>query len=383
VGWKVVRLEALKTAGLAISNLEQIYFMGAARDVRGETRLAIDNQGAPAIELPVQGEPTFASIAGEAAFLTLDQAGRLFLPLGQGEQAVVVQSKRMFRSALGFAAVALELPGLGAPASEASVELRYPPEWIPFYEELSPESRLGLLDGRDLTLLAILAVLTERLLALLQIRLRRRIPLAGALVLAAAFASPIYRVVFLVAALCYLAVAAALLARRFSGARLAGALAALAALAFFGTLLGSMLVEGILPTAAHYEARRLAEEPAYAASAPMADNVLRKSKGLEEMKDATSGVAGAAAPPAAYQGLPARIELPRGARQTVFHRQLLATDEPRRVFVLLASSRLVALLTWVTALLALGLVMRSRRELAQGARDLITRLRAPLPKEQT
>jgi hypothetical protein len=382
VGWKVVRLEALKTAGLAISNLEQIYFMGAARDVRGETRLAIDNQGAPAIELPVQGEPTFASIAGEAAFLTLDQAGRLFLPLGQGEQAVVVQSKRMFRSALGFAAVALELPGLGAPASQASVELRYPPEWIPFYEELSPESRLGLLDGRDLTLLAILAVLTERLLALLQIRLRRRIPLAGALVLAAAFASPIYRVVFLVAALCYLAVAAALLARRFSGARLAGALAALAALAFFGTLVGSMLVEGILPTAAHYEARRLAEEPVYAASAPMADNVLRKSKGPEEMKDATSGVAGVAAPPAAYQGLPARIELPRGVRQTVFRRQLLATDEPRRVFVLLASSRLVALLTWVTALLALGLVMRSRRELAQGARDLITRLRAPLPKEQ-
>lgn len=380
LAWKTVRLEALKTAGLAIANLEQVFFMGAAGEVRGETRLAIDNQGAPALELPVQGEPTFASVADEPAFLTRTESGRLFLPLGQGQQTVVVQSKLGFRSALGIAVASLQLPQPGAPASQASVELRYPQEWHPVYEELSPESRLGSPGVGALAMLAFLAFLTERALALLQIHARRRYLLAGSISLASGFAPLLYRIVVFVTVLIFLAAAAAWLWKRLSGPRLVAALAALPALALLGAIAGSMLVDEIVPGAAasaHVMRRFEAESEYAAASAPMLNNVVRKEKG-----DAAVGAAGAVstfASPAEYQGLPARMEIPRGARQTVFSRQLLATDVPRRAFVILASSRLVALLTWLTALLALGLLIRSRGELGQGARNLVARLRAPGP----
>jgi hypothetical protein len=103
VGIAATRLEALKTAGFAVTRLAQIFFFAADGKVRGETTLSIDNQGAPALVLPTGVEPMFASIAGEPAFLTRDAEGRLFLPLAQGKQDVVVQDVRPFRTRFGLA----------------------------------------------------------------------------------------------------------------------------------------------------------------------------------------------------------------------------------------------------------------------------------------
>jgi hypothetical protein len=103
-----------------------------------------------------------------------------------------------------------------------------------------------------------------------------------------------------------------------------------------------------------------------------------KAKGMGVLGDARKAPAPAQVA-AGYQGLPARIEIPAGARRGYFSRQLLATDVPRRVIVLLASSRLVALLTWATTLLAIGLALLWRNDLVQCARDGVARLRAPLP----
>lgn len=375
VGWKTTRLEALKTAGLAVSTLTQVFFVGASGEVRGETRLAIDNQGAPALELPVSGEPTFASVGGEPAFLTRDEVGRLFLPLAQGEQSVVVQAKGALRSFLGFAAASLDLPRLGAPASLASVELRYPAEWFPVFEAFAPQSRLGLLERAELFRLAVLALLAERLLALLRIAPRRRYAIAGATVVAAAFSPILFGALSSGSVLFLVAVAVTWLWRRLSGLRLLAALA-LPVLAGLGALQLAASVSYAPP----------AEESAYVYAGEAGDAVSFEGKGKSMARAALAPDALAPASPGlaapTYQGLPARIDLPRGARESAFRRQLLATDEPRHVFVLLASSRLVSLLTWVTALLALGLAVRSRSELAQGARDLIIRLRTPPPKEE-
>lgn len=371
VGWKTVRLEALKTAGLAVGRLEQIFFMGAAREVRAETRLAIDNQGAPALELPIQGEATFASIAGAPAFLTRNEAGRLFLPLGQGEQAVVVQTKRSFGSFLGLAVASLDLPQLGAPASQAGVELRYPAEWYPVYEELAPESRLGLLERAELLRLAVLALLAERLLALLRIASRRRYLIAGAVVVAAAFSPILLGATFSCAVLFFVAVAMAWLWKRLSGLRLLAALA-LPVLAGLGALqlAGSVSYAPPAEESAHVYAGEDSDAAVFMKG--RGDKYMARSAPVPDA--AAPATPGSAAP--AYQGLPARIDIPRGARESAFHRQLLATDEPRRVFVVLASSRLVALLTWATTLAAFGLALLWRADLAQGARDLVTRLKA-------
>lgn len=377
--WKTARLEALKTAGLAISRLEQVWFMGASGEVRGEARLSIDNQGAPALELPVAGETTFAAVDGEPTFLTLNAAGRLFLPLGQGAQTVVVQTKRPFRSALGFAAASLELPQVGPPASQASVELRYPAEWRPIYEELSPESRFRPMSGAGLARLALLLLMVERLLLRLGLARRRRYVLSGAVVVAGAFSQVVLGLAAFVAILAFLAGAVAWLWRRLTGGRLAAALAA-------SVLAGVMLLVVALSPSREEDAHAYADGDSYGYGVANVDKAMRSSKfALESpspapppaMQAPSQGVVGDAL--GGYQGLPAQIELPPGSRRGGFSRQLLATDAPRRVYVLLASSRLVGLLTWLTALLALGLAIRARAELAQGVRDQIARLRAPLP----
>ena len=83
-----------------------------------------------------------------------------------------------------------------------------------------------------------------------------------------------------------------------------------------------------------------------------------------------------------YQGLPARIEIPAGARRTTFAREMLATDGARSVFVLAASARLVAALGWATALLALAVAVAFRRDLGRGARRISERLRPRPSGEQ-
>jgi hypothetical protein len=369
VSWKAVRLEAQKTAGFAIPSLAQVFFLGADGNVRGETHLTVDNQGAPAVAIPGKAEHTFASIGGEPAFLTRDEQGRLFLPLGQGAQELVVQDRRPFSSRLGLAVSTLELPALGVPASRASVELRYPAEWIPIYEELAPDARLHLLEGGELLLLAVLLVLAERCLAVLGLERRRRWALAAAVVLAAAFTRPLLALALALAAAPLVALGIAALARRLHGLRLAGALAGILVVALVGVAVVAALLpsrESPQPALRYGGAMQKAMAPELASLAGMDERALPAAAPLER------GVA--QKQEAGYQGLPARIELPRGERRTFFARELLAGDAPRRVSVILASARLVSALAWALALLVLTLGALLRRDLDRGVRALAARL---------
>lgn len=365
VSWKGVRLEALKTAGFAVPSLRQVFFLGADANARGEADVAVENQGAPALAVPMAGEPTFASVSGEPAFLTRDEKGRLFLPLAQGPQQVVVQDRRPFRARLGLAAASLDLPAIGVPASRARVELRYPAEWIPLYEELAPGARQHLLRRGEAILLLALLGLGERLLAALGLSRRRRWLLAGAVTLAAAFSSAVLWLGLALSAAPLAAWGAWAVLRRLSGLRLAAGLSAVAAVALL-VVLGAMSLSG----EAHAPAR---DDYANVGKAMMRSRL----SALEDERKAEAPAAPAAAPGlsdnASYQGLPARIDLPAGARRTVFTRELLATDAPRRVFVLLADARLVTALGWGTALLALAVAALLRRDLVRGARAFAER----------
>ena len=367
VAWQATRLEALKTAGLAVGSLQQVFFLGVDGKARGQASFQVDNQGAPALVLPLDGEPTFASVGGEAAFLTRDAEGRLLLPLSQGVQEVAVQDARPFSAGLGFAVARLDLPRVGVPASRATVELRYPEEWIPVYEELPPAVRLHLLQAGQAVLLAALAVALERLLALLALTRRRRVLLAALVVLAAAFSRAVLGWALFLSGGALLALLVLVIVRRVGGARLPLVLAGVGAAGIVALSLGSVLWE------------RVPQRASVAAS-----NVAK----LYEFEDGTvGGVVGGVASPAAspapraarqgYQGLPARIELPEGARRTTFSREMLPGDGPRRATVVLAAARLVAALTWATLLAALGVAFVLRRDLVRGARELVARVGKP------
>jgi hypothetical protein len=373
VTWKTVRMEALKTAGLSIAALEQVWFLGASGEVRGETRLSIENQGAPAVELPLQGEATFAAIDGEPTFLTRNESGNLFLPLAQGPQTVVVQTKRVFGGALGFAGVSLELPQLGVPASRAEFELRYPREWTPVYEELTPESRVRPADG--LLRVVILLVLVERSLAILRLSVVRRWALSAAVAVAGALSMVVAQLALFAVAAIFAARVFLWLKTRYTGVRLgvAAAVTALGAWAVLEAISGGPRMVGREESAHVYS-----ESESYGLG-----NVMKRvgpQVSSPSPDDLAAALPARAAPAAGdYRGLPAQIAIPAGKHQTTFTRELLSTDTSRRAFVLLVSSRMVTLVTWLAALGVLGLGILSRAELASCVRGFVARLREPVP----
>jgi hypothetical protein len=78
---------------------------------------------------------------------------------------------------------------------------------------------------------------------------------------------------------------------------------------------------------------------------------------------------------AGFQGLPVRIELPWGVRQTSFSSEMFATDLPRSAFAVLVAARLVSALSALAGLALALLALALRRDLADGARVFAARFR--------
>ncbi len=374
VAWTATRLEALKTAGIALSRLDQIFFLGTDGKARAESSLLLDNQGAPALTLPGTSRASFASIGGEPVFLTYDEEKNLFLPLGQGIQAVVFQQSYEFDRGLGFGLARLELPRLAVPASQAAIQLRYPAEWIPVYEELAPASRWHLLGATELATLLLLLALAERLLAVAGLSSRRWL-LALSLTLAAAFvpALRVTAVAVLVFAWLVLGVAAAV-------QRLRGATRVLALLAGAGAALVVLVTwAGTIAVVRHRAAPAEVELDGYARAGV---GSVEKHRGAEPTPAAPpeammNEAARAQDAAAEYEGLPARIDIPAGARQTFFQRELLPLEAPRRVTAVVVAAWFVSGLATAAVVLFLGLAVLFRRSLAAGALALLARVRGP------
>jgi hypothetical protein len=147
-------------------------------------------------------------------------------------------------------------------------------------------------------------------------------------------------------------------------------------------LLGVFAVGGI-----ERGADRFAPPPAVASYAKMEPSRARAERPEVKAKDgdwdATAGGEGVAGSGGgggvaaqSYEGLPAKIEIPGGVRQAWFTRELLSTEQPRAVYVVMIAARVLSAIATGTVLLLLALAFLLRRPLAAAALELTARVRA-------
>jgi hypothetical protein len=363
--FSVIRLEALRTTSFAVREARHVFFLSADSKALGETTLSLDNQGAPDLTLPMRAEPTYASLQGERTFLTKNEAGHLWLPLSQGAQEVVVQHRQQLPTRAGLAAATLYLPQLAAPASTAHVELRYPREWVPLYAEFWPDSKILFMDGWDLVGLLLLLLWTERALSLLGLARPRRLLLAASL-LGAGAASGAALVLLVLADVVVSAVGILPWLRRLLAR--GGALRILLILTALG-IGGVLLIALGSMTVMRAAAPRPSAELNYLQSADrMAKMQLKADEKPADGKDAEADQDKAGQ--SAYQGLPAKFEMPAGADRTHFYREMLATESPRAVRALLLSSRAASAIALFFLLIGAGMLLLHGRGLRAGLRGL-------------
>jgi hypothetical protein len=119
-------------------------------------------------------------------------------------------------------------------------------------------------------------------------------------------------------------------------------------------------------------------------------NVGSNYESVDSVTTDTAAVArsvGAPAPPPprkdaqllTYQGLPARFELPSGARSGEFHEQLLAADRPQKITIVLLSMTLVTWLAIVMTMSAAFLLWLQRAVIKMTLRERMAAAMAPAP----
>ena len=366
--WSVTRLEALRSTSFAVRRESHVLFVGSDGPVVGETAFAIDNLGAADVSTGLRPEPTFASLAGETLLLTTNAAGGLRLPLGRGNQELVLQHRQASWRGLGLAAGAASLPRLPAPSSRAVVEVRYPEELLPLFERFGFETHVHL-PGRGVLLLAALVfLLTDQALRLLGLPSGPRVS-SALLVAVASLVSRESAAVVLAADVAVIGLALAAPGRRirWTTSRIA-----------IATALSLSAIAVLLTTASHPVLRKtesLAVDSAIPREVPR-DAADLSAKALQV---ASPNPAADTASTPGYQGLPARFEMPGGARRSRFSREMLPADGPRVVRFLAISKTLAFWLGAGVAAAAAASVLRSRRKIAAGWKALLDEARRASP----
>ncbi|HNF98710.1 MAG TPA: hypothetical protein PK493_15525, partial [Pseudomonadota bacterium] len=340
ISWRVVRLEAMRTQSYAVSSAATTFFLGSDGHVLGETTLELDNQGAAELQVPMRADPTYASLQGEPMLLTKNEAGALLLPLSQGAQRVQLQHRQSFSRSVGIGVSTLWLPELPSPAATASIELRYDRDWLPLYEELSPEVRFPAVSVGELIVLLLLLLGAERLLFALGLSTGLRVSIA-LLFCASAAAVSSFLVLFVLAEL--LVGGLFVLPWLFGQKRLFWlVVGGLCLGGLWALLLGGLLLGG-----------RSADRPAMA---PVASEV---SYSRKLASDAGGEAAQPEKPkPPVYQGLPPRETIPWGEHRSYLHRERLLS-EGRAVQAVMVWKPAVQLVG--TAFFALAVLLLSLR----------------------
>lgn len=379
VVWQTVKLEALRTTSFAVNLSEHVFFLSSDGQALGESLLRLDNQGSPALKLSTRAEPTFASLQQEPVFLTKNSDGALWLPLGQGPQEVLVQHRQPLLRTMGLGLGTLWLPELDEPASRANIQLRYEAQWVPLYEEFTPDLRLpGLGLGEILGLLAVL-ILTERVLAALAMQREHRL-LLSLLLATGAMTSGWWLTLLLLAdlAVCGLLALPWVLSRKWNSWSL---VVGLGLGGFFCLLLATVLMS----------AKSAAPGPEYRSAALTGEQTrsvprTTDSTAPSKLDEAPAGSPAPAAPAAAvYQGLPAKFVMPSGTSPSHFTREMLSTRS-RAVRVVMISRPVLSAIGDVLIALALLLIALQLRSLRRGLRELWRRVLAaknPAPAAPT
>ncbi len=357
LGWQVLQLEALRTTSFAVSGMRHVYFLSGDGQALGESTFSLDNQGAPALSLPMHAEPSYASLQNEPVLLTRDETGHLWLPLGHGPQEVQVQHRQRVRHLGGFGYGTLFLPALAVPASSAYIELHYGKEWVPLYEEFAPELRLPFLEAGALLGFVLLVLWSERLLMLLGCGRRYRIGVAGLLSLGALTSS------WWLALLCISNLVLSgiflwpWLYRRRLGA---------------WTVVGALFIGGVIclaGTTLLLSGRSAAPTADFGSVSERRQYGVEKSASPEKPKPEGE-------PGAAMQDLPARFVLPPGGERSYFHREMLlsSVESPRMVHILVMSRPVLGLCGSLLFCAALLLLLGRRRQLQRGLSECWLRL---------
>lgn len=348
IAWSVARLEAMRAISYAIRFTSHTLFIPASGPILGETSIAMDNQGAPELVLPQKPEPTFVSLGGDAVLMTKNARGELTVPLSAGTQEIVVQHRQAVgRGPLVFAQ--LDVPRLPVPSTDTTVQLRYPRHWVPLWQSFATQTRTWVPDGAPSLVMLLLALWLERALMFLAMPARRRI--AAALLLAfAAMVVPV--VLWLVVATCAFVTAVWVrsLREQISLVRILGVTAAVVVLAGLAFVFGisSRSESDYTPVEREGAAKVAVTETAVTDSA---SNASPEPAPMTVPRSDTT---------VAYQGLPAKFELPQGSQTYGFHEQLLSPERPQTITLVLLSMTLVTWTAIALALLAAWLLWRDR-----------------------
>lgn len=337
--WTVTRLEALRAISYAVRSVTHTFFVPANGPILGESNFDIDNQGAPELVIPPKPEPTFVSLQAEPVLMTKNAHGDLTIPLSSGDQQVVVQH-RQATPHWGMLVTQLDVPRVPVPATYTSVELRYPPHWLPLWQAFASQASVWRPGVTGLLLFLLLALWLERVLAFLEVKFSSRVAIA----LILAFASALIPTVAWLTGLAAIFVSAVWFAanrKRWTTKQLV-LTALVAGVAGFVGLVANNLGR-VSSHNMKYEAVQRADSSAASEAANTSNS------------NARANVAGFA-----YQGLPAKFELPSGVRFGSFREQMLAADRPQTVTIVLLSMTLVTWLAMALTLVAAWLLWRER-----------------------
>ena len=350
--WSVTRLEALRAISYAVRTASHTLFVPAQGPILGESQFELDNQGAPELMLPRKPEPTFVSLQNEPVLMTKNAKGELTIPLAAGAQNVLVQY-RQEASQFGLLFGRLDVPRVPVPATNTNVVLRYPEHWLPLWQSFATEGTVWHPEVATVLMFLLVALWVERALTFLAIDNRSRITIALLLAYAGGLVPAVFWICILGCAFITLVWLAAHRPKwtpmRVIGAVIAVVLAVFAGLAF--TRLKSSDNE---PTSV-YQVN----------SAPQ----LPKGVEIKMARDEPEQLA--------YQGLPAKFELPGGVRYGTFSEQLLTSERPQTITIVLVS---MTVLTWASMLMtaiAAWLLWTQRALIRTALRERIAAVTAP------
>ena len=362
ISWSVTRLEAMRAISYAVHRASHTLFVPANGPILGESEFDLDNQGAPELVLPQKPEPTYVALQNEPVLMTKNKAGELTIPLSAGEQKLTVQHRQNVRQ-WGILAGNLDVPRVPVQATNTRVEIRYPKHWLPLWQSFATQVWFWRPHLATFFSFLFFALWVERSLQFLGVALKRRLIIAGFL----AYATGIIPTMLWIVAIACAAITIVWLASNratFKPVHVALAM-------FIGLgILFVIVVDRNRP--------RGKEEAAYSSSAPVATETAA-TRNVDNVK-ANGYLAGRqAAAPAAYQGLPAKFELPSGARSNYFNEQLLAVDRPQTVQIVLLSMTFVTWAAVLLTLIAVALLWRERATIKEMLREKVAAATTPAP----
>lgn len=337
IAWQVTRLEALRTTSYAVNNASHTFFVPLDGPILGESQLTLRNEGAAELVLPQRPEPTYVSLGGEPVLMTKNREGRLTVPLSTGVQSVLVQHRQSFSERLGIGVGRVVVPQLDVPASATYVRMTYPGEWIPVYEAFGTRSVLWTPSAAMTLLFLALALWIERLLAWLAYPAPRRF---GVAIIGGLAGTIVFTFMVLLVLVCG-ALKVAWIMTRPPRERVAAA----AGIVACGVIV-LLVVAGSNVSMRKYES-----------SDPVMSSDVVKASAPE--RDAQTF---------AYQGLPAKFDLPSGSRSTQFSQELLRVDRELAVRIVAISMSLVKWIGFAIAIAVIALLLRDRRALVEAFR---------------